>query len=185
MRTVCEHCLQVRVTALPVREALLILYTMPSIGAALSARRDRHHVSCYLGLREGNRLVGRAREQDSIDSSHQPFCMNPTRRRFQSFVRMIPGSLAREISWCFQRLRTPCKTCFIGLRWVCTNVLSGCNQILTSSSDYRSRNRGGLHSGQLPALHHCRHPHSHLHGSPLWSHAELRRPHSQARSSHL
>src|ERR1700730_10140067 len=43
-----------------------------------------------------------------------------------------------------------------------------------SSSDCRAHNRRVLRSYQLIALHHCRHPRSHLRGSPRWSHAEPR-----------
>src|ERR1700730_3115094 len=52
-----------------------------------------------------------------------------------------------------------------------------------SSSDCRAHDRRVLRSYQLIALHHCRHPRSHLRGSPLWSHAEPRLPHPSARSS--
>jgi hypothetical protein len=52
-----------------------------------------------------------------------------------------------------------------------------------SSSDYRSHDRRVRRSCQLIALHHCRRPRSHLHGSPLRSHAELRPLHPPALSS--
>src|SRR5260370_2991918 len=56
-------------------------------------------------------------------------------------------------------------------------------QVLTSSSDYRSRDREVLHSCQLTALHHCRRLRSHLRSSPLWNHVEPRPPHPSAPSS--
>jgi len=44
-------------------------------------------------------------------------------------------------------------------RFEAHNGANGRNQTLTSFSDYRSRNRLGLHPCPLSALHHCRRPH--------------------------